>query len=108
REKNLRYHRLLTSQKGQYMPEDDTHNADAGALLWEESRRQIIRQESDVDSLRNRAVALLSVTSLVAGLFGGRVLAHGHRATVAAALALFVGSVGAVVVVLAPRWGWEF
>jgi hypothetical protein len=36
------------------------------------------------------------------------VLSHGHRPTVALALALFAGSIGAVVVVLAPKWGWEF
>ena len=48
--------------------------ADAAGLLWDESRRQITVQEADLGTLRTRAVALLSVSSVVAGLFGGRVV----------------------------------
>jgi hypothetical protein len=90
-------------------PDESAAAAEAAALVWEESRRQIVRQEADVDGLRTRAVALLSVSSLVAGLFGGHVLSHGAgRPAVIAALASFAGSVVAVLVVLAPRWHWEF
>lgn len=92
---------------------DSTPLKDSAALLWDESRRQITRQEADLDTLRSRAVALLSVSSLVAGLFGARATTHHHPtfATVAtvAALAFFSLSVLAILLVLAPkRKGWEF
>jgi hypothetical protein len=37
--------------------------------VWEESRRLLIRQEADLDTLRTRAVTVLSVAAAVAGLF---------------------------------------
>ncbi len=102
---------FLKSKKG---ASDDTSLQDAAALLWDESRRQITRQESDLDTLRNRAVALLSVSSIVAGLFGGRLVTVHHHpgyvtAAIVVALAFFALSVLAVIVVLSPkRKGWEF
>ena len=47
----------------------------ASAVLWEQSKSEVAQQDTDVDSLRTRAVALLSVG--VGGLFGSR-LPHGH------------------------------
>jgi hypothetical protein len=108
-----RLEKLMWFLKGKKGAGDDTPLQDAAALLWDESRRQITRQESDLDTLRNRAVALLSVSSIVAGLFGGRlVTAHHHPGYVTAAivadLAFFAVSVLAVIVVLSPkRKGWK-
>jgi len=85
-------------------PEED--QATVGTLLWEESRRQLVRQESDLDSLRLRAAGILSVAALVAGLLGPHVqLAnHGWRA-VPLGFALGFFAIGALcsVVALAPR-----
>jgi hypothetical protein len=90
------------------MADDQT---DASAVLWEQSKAQIAQQDADVDSLRTRAVALLSVGALVGGLFGSR-LPHGHLspvnvAALVAALALFAVSVGLAVAIAWPR-DWYF
>jgi hypothetical protein len=94
------------------MPED-TPLKDSAALLWAEAQRQISRQEADLDALRNRAVALLSVSSIVAALFGSHI-ATTHlstRGTVGTILALVAFGLGALValVILTPkRDAWEF
>lgn len=84
---------------------------DASAALWEQSKAEIAQQDADIDSLRTRAVALLSVGALVGGLFGSR-LPHGHLsrmnvAALAAALVLFAASVVLAVAVAWPR-DWYF
>lgn len=83
----------------------------AAALLWEQAKAQLAGQRADVDALRTRAVALLSVASLVAGLFGSR-LPHNHepRTVIAsiAALALFSISVVLVLLIAAPKQNWFF
>jgi hypothetical protein len=84
----------------------------AAGLLWEQAKAQLAAQKADVDALRTRAVALLSVASLVAGLFGSR-LPHDHTAprTVIAsitALALFGISVVLVLLIAAPKQNWLF
>ena len=57
----------------------ETPIADVSALLWEESKRQIVRQEADLDGLRNQATAILSVSSVVVAIFGSAsVLLHRH------------------------------
>lgn len=86
--------------------------SDSAALLWEQAERQLSQQNADLDALRTRAVALLSVAALVAGLFGSR-LPHGHPAArtviaVIVALALFAGSVILAILVAAPRKNWLF
>ena len=92
----------------------DPREEAAAAVLWDESRRQITRQEAGLDSLRTRAVALLSVSSLVAGLFGGRfanIRSHEGYAKLAIVVALvtFTLSVVAVIVILTPKKkGWVF
>ena len=79
--------------------------------MWEQSKAEIAQQDADIDSLRTRAVALLSVGALVGGLFGSR-LPHGHLsrmnvAALAAALVLFAASVVLAVAVAWPR-DWYF
>jgi hypothetical protein len=93
------------------MPED-TPLKDSAALLWTESQRQITRQEADLDGLRNRAVAMLSVASIVAALFGTRIATESHsaRATIASVLALVFFGIGVMLslVILAPKKSWAF
>jgi hypothetical protein len=84
---------------------------DASAVLWEQSKAEIAQQDADVDSLRTRAVALLSVGALVGGLFGSR-LPHGHLspmnvAALVVALVLFAASVVLAVAIAWPR-NWYF
>jgi hypothetical protein len=83
----------------------------ASAVLWEQSKAEVSQQEADMDSLRTRAVALLSVGTLVGGLFGSR-LPHGHRpwynvVALVAALVLFGASVILAVAIAWPR-DWRF
>ena len=94
--------------------DEGTPFTDSAALLWDEARRQNAAQVAEVDLLRTRAVAVLSVASLVAGLFGGRIVAkspHPHYvgAAIGVALVAFALSVLAIVVVLKPqKMKWEF
>jgi hypothetical protein len=90
----------------------DDLNAEAAALIWEQARQQLNQQTTDLDVLRTRAVAMLSVAALIAGLFGSR-LADGHAGGrtvgfVIVALVLFAASVVLAVIVAAPRRNWEF
>ncbi len=83
----------------------------ATAVLWEQSKAEVSQQDADMDSLRTRAVALLSVGTLVGGLFGSR-LPHGHRPCynvvgLIAALVLFGASVVLAVSIAWPR-EWSF
>jgi hypothetical protein len=91
---------------------DETELRDAAVLLWEEARRQLERQEADLDSLKTRALATLSVAALVAGFFGSRVPKHPSALVtgfVVAALTLFAVSAALAVWVLLPRReGWHF
>ena len=76
---------------------DDTPLKDSAALLWAEAQRQITRQEADLDNLRNRAVAMLSVASIVAALFGTHVVTsnpHKGYVIVASICALVFFGVG--------------
>lgn len=90
----------------------DDLNADAAALLLEQARQQLGQQSADLDVLRTRAVAMLSVAAVVAGLFGTRlpdVHPGGMTITfVIIALILFAASVLLAVIVAAPRRNWEF
>ena len=85
--------------------------ADASAVLWEQSKAEVTQQDADIDSLRTRAVVLLSVGALVGGLFGSR-LPRGHLspmniAGLVAALILFAVSVVLAVAIAWPR-DWYF
>ena len=91
---------------------DDTPNKDSAALLWAEAQRQIIRQEADLNNLRNRAVAMLSVASIVAALFGTRIATEHRslRVTAASIAALVFFGVGVLLslLILAPKKDWAF
>lgn len=89
------------------MPDDQT---DAMGAIWEQSKAEAAQQNSDIDAVRNRAVALLSVGTLVGGLFGSR-LPHAHLSALntgglVAALILFAGSVGLAAAIAWPR-SWK-
>ena len=84
----------------------------AAPVLLDEMRRQIDEQQSALSVLRSRAVALLSVGSLVAALFGTRIVPGHHsgltNGAIAVALIAFGCSVISVILVIAPRRGWQF
>lgn len=86
--------------------------SDSAALLWAQAQQQLSQQNADLDALRTRAIAMLSVATLVAGLFGTRLpdVHPSPRAVIAvtAALALFAASVVLAILVAAPRKGWLF
>lgn len=89
------------------MADDDADQTEASSILWEQAKADIAWQDSNLDSLRNRAVALLSVGTLVGGLFGSR-LPHGHLSSLnlyglIAALVLFTLSVLLAVAIARPR-----
>ena len=90
----------------------DDPNADAAALIWDQARQQLAQQNADLDLLRTRAVAMLSVAALVARLFGTRLpQGHAHSRTLAfviAALVLFAASVILAELVAAPRRKRDF
>lgn len=81
-------------------------------LLWTEIRRQIDEQRSTLESLRTRSIALLSVASLVAALFGVHVLPGAHRwwVNVAIGVALVAFGLNALLVVLLlmAKSDWRF
>lgn len=84
----------------------------AAGLLWEQAQRQLSQQNADLDTLRTRAIAMLSVATLVAGLFGSR-LPRGHESiktliALIIALALFGVSVLLAILVAVPRKRWIF
>jgi hypothetical protein len=92
-------------------PATSATNDPAAAMVWEEARRLIVRQEAVLDTLRVQAVAILSVSSIVAGLFGAHLLPthpSGLRlAAILVALVLFGVTVFKVIVILTPR-DWTF
>lgn len=92
----------------------DDPNADAAVLVWDQAKQQLAAQSASLDLLRTRTTAMLSVATLVAGLFAtrlpsdkthlqGRVLGF-----VIAALALFGLSAVLAILAVAPRDGWVF
>jgi hypothetical protein len=93
--------------------EDRNDLTDSTKLLWEQAQRQLAQQNADLDTLRTRAIALLSVSAIVAGLFGSR-LSHTHLSTGAAisailALGLFAINVVLTVWIVTPvKNGWRF
>lgn len=84
----------------------------AAGALWAQAKDELAQQVSELDTLRTRAVALLSVAALVGGLFGSR-LPHGHQsvpriAALVTALALFSAGVLLAVIIALPRRAWQF
>jgi hypothetical protein len=93
--------------------DDERDLTEAAELLWEQAQRQLSQQSADLDSLRTRAIAMLSVAALAAGLFGSRVpsvhssLGAGIAAVIA--LGLFaICVVLAVQIVMPMKHAWRF
>jgi len=87
-------------------------NDAAVAMLWDEARRLLVRQEATLDTLRGQAVAILSVASIVAGLFGSRLLPTGQLSAfsvvmIGIALAAFGATAVLALKILRPR-KWRF
>ena len=88
-------------------------NAEATAMLWDEGRRLLVRQEAVLDALRGQAVAILSVASIVAGLFGSRLLPSAQLSAfsvvmIALALAAFGSTALLALKILRPtKWQFE-
>jgi hypothetical protein len=85
---------------------------EASALIFAQAQKQLQQQVTDLDALRNRAVALLSVAALVAGLFGSRLPkgqspAHTTFGTWVA-LAAFAAGVFLALTIAIPRRKWLF
>ena len=81
-------------------------------MVWDEARRLLVRQEASLDTLRSQAVAILSVASIVAGLFGSKLvstsLSRFSLSMIAVALLLFAVTVWLVLTILTPRpWAFE-
>ena len=93
------------------MADDERDLTDATELLWEQAQRQLSRQSTDLDTLRTRAIAMLSVGALAAALFGSR-LPHAHLSVATAVAVAFALGFFAIGVVLAA-WivmpsAWRF
>lgn len=90
------------------MADDQT---EATAVLWEQARAGQDQQGASADALRTRAIALLSVSALVAGLFGSRLPHPQHSLTtvaaLVAALGLFAGSIILAVMIAWPRTWYD-
>jgi hypothetical protein len=86
------------------MADDQT---EATTVLWEYAKAGADQQSTEFDSLRTRAVAIISVATLVSGLFGSQLpaLHHSHFKTAAlvAALVCFGITVSLVVTIAWPR-----
>jgi hypothetical protein len=85
---------------------------EAAAVLWAQAKDELTQQATDLDALRTRAVALLSVAALVGGLFGSR-LPHIHQspiriAALVTALVLLSAGVLLAVMIALPRRDWQF
>ena len=87
------------------MPEDPRLR-----LAYEEGLRTLAIQREDLERVRSRVIALVSVAALAAGLSGGTVFANGHapsRAWLYPPIVGFAVLVACVCVVLAP-WRLSF
>jgi hypothetical protein len=86
----------------------DDLNADAAAIIWDHAKAQIAKQSADLSSLRTRALGMLSVASVVAALFAGRLPKGAPHWAVIVALVLFGLSVPLAITVAAPKRNWQF
>lgn len=90
-------------------PRREDSRSDEYAFIYDEAVRKIAAQRSDLAELRKRTGVILSAAAISTAFFGGSVLeqeALTLRATVA--IACFVLSAGAVLLVLLPRGDWKF
>lgn len=82
------------------------------AIIWDEAKRLLVRQEANLDGLRTRALALLSAGGLIAGLFAAASAGHKivcwHAGFRVAAVALFGVSTVLALWIQWPRsWGFS-
>jgi hypothetical protein len=90
-------------------PEQLALRASAYELAFTEAGRALDAQERVVSDLVSRAGLLMAAAAVTTSIFGGQLLAHGHRSVAAwAATAAFVGAGLTVIDVLWPRQRWEF
>ena len=85
---------------------DEPVNAPAAFMVVEEARRMFVGQQATLDSLRTRAIAMLSVGALVAGLFGSQLPKNQSDYSVGAvvvALVAFGISVALAATIVSPR-----
>jgi hypothetical protein len=75
-------------------------------MVADEAMRLLSDQKASLDSARTRALAMLSVGSLVAGLFGSQLpkkLPAGAAPIIGIALGCFAASVVLTLIIVAPR-----
>lgn len=80
-------------------------------LTWEEAKRQLVRQETDLDTLHTRSLAVLSAAAISGGLFAGRLGSHRNSVQLAfmiLALVCFALTAVAVVFIQWPHRDWAF
>lgn len=77
--------------------------AEPSELVWSEATRLLARQEADLDTLRTRALAVLSAGALIIGVLGTQ--AYAVRWAIVVALALLAISAGVAMWIL---WPTEF
>jgi hypothetical protein len=86
--------------------DEPVKNSASSLMIADEARRLLVAQQATFDGVRTRAIAMLSVASLVAGLFGSRIPEqHSDAAGRAAVVALvcFGLSVVLTLIIVAPR-----
>lgn len=80
-------------------------------VILDEARRLLVRQETDLDTLRTRATAMLGTSGIIAGLFASRLIGDhpsgGRTGLTVAALVLFAVSSLLSLDVQRPR-SWTF
>lgn len=90
--------------------ENDT--VQACALLFDQAKAQLEQQNADLGVLRTRAVGLLAVSSLIAGLFGthlpSKTLSNSTVIAVSVALVLFACDVVLTLLIAWPTKKWLF
>jgi hypothetical protein len=84
------------------LADDERDLTEATGLLWAQAQRQVAQQNTDLDTLRTRAIAMLSVAALAAALFGSR-LPHTHSSVGTAVAVIFALGFFAISVVLAVQ-----
>jgi hypothetical protein len=97
----------MADEPAEAEPEKPTDDDSAAMLLvMEESRRLLVRQEADLDTLRTRTGGLLAASSVVTGLLVGltdRRLDCFERAMFVVAVVAYVATAVLALVVLVPR-----
>jgi hypothetical protein len=90
-------------------PQQLALRAPAYELAFDQAGHALEAQQRMAGDLTSRAGMLMATAAVTTSIFGGQLLAHGHRNPAAwVALAAFLGVGLTVVDVLWPRHDWEF